>query len=96
MRTTIDIQDALLEKAKRDAAATGRRLSEVVNAIILTHYSRQEQRPAKPTLTELPVWGGEGRGLQPGIDLHRNESIYDALDEEHRRPDGSYDTVTMR
>lgn len=96
METTLDIQDALLEKARRDAAATGRRLSDVVNTIMLTYYGREERRAGRPTLDKLPVWGGEGRGVRPGIDLHSNASLYDALDEEHRREDGSFDVTGMR
>jgi hypothetical protein len=84
MRTTIDIHDPLLERAKRFASGRGKNLADVVNDALSEKLGREERPPsiAKPFQV---VTFGEG-GLQPGIDLNSNADLQDALDEELRDP----------
>ena len=78
MRTTLDIDDALLTKAKTVAAkehTTLTRLIEQGLAMRLRSRSGPAKRPA------LPVYPGRG-GLQPGVaDATTHRAMLDAADE---------------
>ena len=65
MRTTININDALLAEAKQVAARTGRSLTEVVEDALRESLHRRHRTARRAV--ELPVFGEEG--LQPGVDL---------------------------
>ena len=80
MRTTVDIHEQILARAKAHAAATGRRLSDVVNDALLEHFDRLEAAggsSAAPVM--LPVSEGRG-GFRSGIDPRSNASMLDAID----------------
>ena len=94
MRTTIDILDPLLERTKRFAAGRGKDLADVVNDALAEKLSREEQPAPQLHPIKLITFGGDG--VQPGIDLSSNASIQDALDEEHRREDGTMDITKLR
>lgn len=81
MRTTVAIDDALLERAKKRAAERNLTLGRYVEEALREHLSAPA-RSAEPI--ELPVFPG-GR-LRPGIDPSSNRALYDALDDagEHR------------
>lgn len=62
MKTTIDIADALLERAKRHARKTGRPLRAVVEDGI----RRVLEAPPAPSTSELPDCSvGDPRGKNP-------------------------------
>lgn len=78
MRTTIDIHDELLERAKRFASACSKRLADVVNDALQETLARVEQPSDRLEPFHLATYGSSG--TKPGIDLSDNGSIQDALD----------------
>ena len=78
MRTTINIDDALLAEAKQVAARTGRSLTDVVEDALRESLHRRH-RTARWAI-ELPVFGEDG--LQPGVDLDDGAALLDLMDED--------------
>jgi hypothetical protein len=77
MRTTLNLDDALLAEAKQVAARTGRSLAAVVEDALRESLHRRN-RPGARTV-ELPVFG-EG-GLQPGVDLDDSAALLELMDQ---------------
>lgn len=76
MRTTVSIDDQLLEAARRRARESGQTLGEVVEAGL-----RRELADREPDVRpEVPVFR-EGTGPRPGIDLASNRALHEALDD---------------
>jgi len=76
MRTTISIEDELLQRIKREAQRTGRSVSEVLAdaaRIALCRPQRTVQRGFR-----LITFGGHGP--QPGVDLDRTSALLDLDD----------------
>jgi hypothetical protein len=78
MRTTINIDDALLAEAKQVAARTGRSLTAVVEDAL--RESLHRRHTADRRAVELPVFG-EG-GVQPGVDLDDSASLLDLMEDD--------------
>jgi hypothetical protein len=78
MRTTINIDDALLAEAKQVAARTGRSLTDVVEDALRESLHRRHRTARRAV--ELPVFGEEG--LQPGVDLDDSAALLDLMDED--------------
>lgn len=76
MRTTLSIDDRLLERAKAQAAARGITLGRYVDEALQLHLT---ERPAATAPVSLPVFGGGAP--RPGVDPTSNRSLYDLLDE---------------
>ena len=75
MRTTISIDDHLLEGAKHHARERGQTLGQLVEDALRREMAMRDA-PAGP---EIPVVRGRG-GLAPGIDPTSNRSLWEALD----------------
>ncbi|HEX6674316.1 MAG TPA: type II toxin-antitoxin system VapB family antitoxin [Actinomycetes bacterium] len=80
MRTTINIDDALLAEAKQVAARTGRSLAAVVEDALRESLHRRN-RPGVRTV-ELPSFG-EG-GFQPGVDLDDSAALLELMEQDDR------------
>jgi hypothetical protein len=78
MRTTINLDDALLAEAKQVAARTGRSLTAVVEDALRESLHRRQRNPR--TGMELPRFG-EG-GVQPGVDLDDSASLLDLMEQD--------------
>ncbi len=76
MRTTLSIEAALLERAKKRAAQHGQTLGQYVESAVRRDLVTPRERGPIP---ELPVFT-RGTGMRPGIDPSSNRAIYDALD----------------
>lgn len=79
MRTTINLDDALLAEAKQVAARTGRSLTAAVEDALrqsLHHRRHQTTREA----IELPVFG-EG-GMRLGVDLDDSAALLDIMEQQ--------------
>ena len=77
MRTTINVDDALLREAKTAALQSGRTLSEFFeDALRETLSRRKESRNGRRV--KLPTF--EGRGLQPGVDLDDSAALLDLME----------------
>lgn len=76
MRTTVTIDDHLLEQAREIALRSRRTLGDVVDdALRLLLAERRDDRPVT-----LPTFGGSG--LRPGVDLEDRDALAALLDEE--------------
>jgi hypothetical protein len=76
MRTTINLDDALLAEAKQVAARTGRTLTAVVEDAL--RQSLHQRQQATREVIELPVFG-EG-GTRPGVDLDDSAALLDVME----------------
>jgi hypothetical protein len=75
MRTTIRLDDALLDQAKREAARRGETLTSIIERGLRLVLARPERRPARPHV-DLPVCR-EGGGTLPGVDLDDSATLLD-------------------
>jgi hypothetical protein len=78
MRTTINLDDALLAEAKQLAARTGRSLTAVVEDAL--RQSLHRRQPTARKAIELPVFG-EG-GMRPGVDLDDSAALLDVMEQD--------------
>lgn len=80
MRTTLDINDALLAEAKAEAAKLRTTLTRLIEEGLALRL-RHPQRAKAAKSFRIPIYHGKG-GLMPGIDPTSNRSMSDAVDEE--------------
>jgi hypothetical protein len=73
----MNIDDDVLERAKRRAADQGQTLGELVTEALRERLAR---RPATRSDRYVAVTFGDG-GTLPGIDLSNNAAVRDAMDE---------------
>ena len=78
MKTTLDIQDDLLAKAKALAAHERSSLTALIEDGLRLRL-RKPGRVANAGSPKLPVHRGKG-GLMPGIDATSNRSMLEAAD----------------
>lgn len=78
MRTTINLDEALIERAKTIAAQTGKSFSDVVQDAVRESIARRDRAAARPNLP-LPV-DRIGGGLLPGVDLDDNAALLDLME----------------
>jgi hypothetical protein len=80
MRTTLDINDKLLAKAKSAAAREKSSLTRFIEEALAMRL-RGRRRPGKSDRSfDIPVYRGSG-GLMPGVDPTSNRSLYEAADD---------------
>jgi len=78
MRTTVRLDDALLERAKREAARHGETLTSLIErglrlVLARPHKSRERRR------VDIPVCRAVG-GTLPGVDLNAGAALLDVLE----------------
>jgi hypothetical protein len=78
MKTTLDLNDALLTEAKALAARQRTTLTRVIEEGLQIRLRAQRAKP-KPGLVRLPIYKGKG-GLARGVDPTSNQSMLDAAD----------------
>ncbi len=77
MRTTVTIDDALLDQVRRRAAERGRTVSDVIDDALRMQLATTSPRP-KPR--PVAIFGG-GTGPAPGVDVTSNAAMAVAVDE---------------
>ncbi len=77
VRTTVNISDRLLARAKALAVKSGRPLGEIVDDGLRLLFAGADAGRRGGTV-ELPTYGGSG--LQPGIDLEDEDALAALLD----------------
>ena len=75
MRTTVNIDDVLLRKARGISAQTRQPLGDIIDDALRLMFERQVA--TAHGRVELPTDGGSG--LRPGVDLEDKESLADLL-----------------
>jgi hypothetical protein len=78
MRTTIRLDDALMRRAKRFAAARGTTLTQLFESAVREKLLREQTGSEVRERIPLPTFSG--RGLQPGVDLHDTAALLDLMD----------------
>jgi hypothetical protein len=78
MKTTLDIQDELLARAKSQAAREHSSLTALIEDGLRLRL-RKSRRPVSSGSARLPVYRGKG-GLISGIDPTSNRSLFEAAD----------------
>lgn len=77
MKTTIDIDDRLLERAKRHAAAHGTTLRAVIEEALRARLAPRPQARAQYRFEPPTVRGSR----PPAIDVTDRNALYDLLDD---------------
>jgi plasmid stability protein len=75
---TISLDENLVKQARIKAIQEGTSLSAKVREM-LSSYVRQDASSVPLVIPKLPVSSARG-GLQAGVDLSSNRSLYDAMD----------------
>lgn len=84
MRTTVNIDDGLLQEARELAAQRRQPLGQVVDDALRVLLARRDERSGT---VDLPSFGGSG--LQPGVDLEDKDALAKLLgDDEQARAAG--------
>lgn len=78
VRTTVNIDDALLRQARELALQTRRSLGDVIDDALKVMLT--QPRPADRGAVSLPTYGGSG--LQPGVDLEDKEALAALLEDD--------------
>lgn len=80
MRTTLDINDALLIAAKQRAARQNQTLTALVEEALRKLLNPSRAQPAR----EVPIF--RGGHVQPGVDLSSNASMLEAMEKSDGKP----------
>jgi hypothetical protein len=78
MRTTIRLDDALLESAKREAARRGETLTTLIEKGVRLVLA-QHPAPRRRSRVVLPV-SRAGGGVRSGVDLNDSAALLDLMD----------------
>jgi hypothetical protein len=78
MRTTVRLEDALINQAKREAERRGETLTALIEQglrlVLAQSRTRRQREPVKLTVSEA------GGGLLPGIDLNDSAALLDIME----------------
>ena len=78
MRTTVRLEDALLEQAKREAARRGKTLTALIEQGLRLALAEPRRKRARPRV-KLPVCR-LGGGVLPGVDLDDGSALLDRME----------------
>ena len=74
MKTTLNIDDTVMARLKREAARQGRTMSDLVETALRNLFREQKQ---PKTLPPLPTFHGGGEL----VDISNRDALYDAMDD---------------
>lgn len=80
MRTTLRLDDELLEDAKRYALDRGETLTAIFEEALREKLARRSRPPASRGPVRLSTFSGQG--LQPGVDLYDSASLLDLMESD--------------
>jgi hypothetical protein len=75
MKTTLNIDDTVMGRLRREAARQGKTMSELVEAALRLLF-QSHSRKSKPKLRPLPTF----RGGKPLVDIADRNALYDAME----------------
>ena len=78
MRTTITIEDSLLQKAKKISRERRCSLRQVIEDALRVAFAKGHK--ARPAGAPKPLKTFNGSGVQPGIDLSSSSALLDAME----------------
>jgi hypothetical protein len=79
MRTTVTLDDHLLDEVKLIAVRQGRTVGSVLEDAVRLLLERSEASAERRV--SVPVFAGQ-IGLMPGVDLEDRDALHDLLDED--------------
>ena len=77
MKTTVRLDEQLLQQTKEYAAHTGRTVTAVIEDALREMFARQKIMGQNRRLNLTVV---SGQGLQPGVDLDDSAALLDLMD----------------
>ncbi|EAR21998.1 type II toxin-antitoxin system VapB family antitoxin [Nitrococcus mobilis] len=77
MRTTLNIDDQLLLRAKAQAAVSGVTLAQLIEDALRESLSRRERVEERGRVRIITA---KGTGTRPGIDLDHSPSLLDIME----------------
>lgn len=77
MRTTVNIDEQLLLRAKSQAAASGMTLTQLIEDALRESLSRREDVERRERVRIITM---KGTGTRPGIDLDSSQSLLGIMD----------------
>ena len=80
MKTTLNLNDALLTQAKTLAAQQRTSLTRLIEEGLQLRL-REDRAPTKAKAIRIPVYRGKG-GLTPGLDGLSNKALLEAADRD--------------
>jgi Arc/MetJ family transcription regulator len=78
MRTTVSVDDQLLQLATLRANQRHQTLSEFIQSAIEHYLGTDTDAPEAPAVPVFTL----GTGLLPGVDASSNRELFDAIDKE--------------
>ena len=78
MRTTISIEDSLLQKAKKISHERRCSLRQVIEDALRAAFAKD--RKTIRSSSQRPLKTFKGSGIQPGIDLSSSPALLDAME----------------
>jgi hypothetical protein len=75
MKTTLNIDDTVMAKLRRESVRQGRTMSELVEAALRLLFQSGERKPKKK-LPRLPTF----RGGKPLVDIADRNALYDVME----------------
>ena len=73
MKTTLNIDDSVIERLKREAARQGRTMSELVESALRLLFETRRKRPNLPPLPSFASGGAL-------VDIADREKLYEAME----------------
>jgi hypothetical protein len=83
MRTTIRLDDYLLEEARTVAAASGRTLTELIEDALREALARRRRGAGR---ARLALRTFNGNGPRPGVELDHSAALLDLMDRADAAP----------
>lgn len=77
MRTTLNIDDALMKRVRSIAAAQGKTITQVIEEALRRELSGQKPEQRAFSLSWVTVSGR----LRPGVDLSDRDALYEKMEE---------------
>ncbi len=78
MRTTLNLDDDLMQRAREVAASSGSTLSRLIEDALRQSLERRQSTAVEP----LDLLTVGGRGLQPGVDLDDSASLLELMERD--------------
>ena len=80
MRTTVRLNDGLLERARREAAARGQTLTSLIEQGLHLALAQSPSGTRRRTIV-LPV-SQKGGGVLPGVDVNNSTTLLELMEDD--------------
>jgi plasmid stability protein len=77
MKTTLNLDDSVMQRLRREAARQGKTMSELMESALRLFFQLQERPRTAAELPELPVFASGGAR----VDVADRNALYEVMDE---------------